>query len=749
MKKLLLASLLASVISISPCFAAKFVAKSDVDLNAKAVPAIQSLVVLDEAGRNDIKDKAVKTVQALVVIDAADKALKKEPFKFESGDCTLTIGGKTKIENYFDRNISLLNRNIPDEHNYFKNTIDLLFDFAYGKKTFDHDAVKVFTKIRHKGVWGRGAVFADSDGMAPAPVKLSDSVFGAHSHTSGKPLLWINEAWLQFSINAIANASPERLHTVKMGWFPFDLGRGIALGSVYGLNREGFGLNTYVEDKGAPGILWHGELKKDVLSYDLYYAKFESRSKSLGDTLNNIKAPLLGRKFSPWRGSGKDNDLFAGRVKWKPFYNSKIGTLELEPYAFYNAASDQKIAIVADSSMRLGTFGMAAEHKYKSFEFGAEGAFNLGTQTVRGIDNNKIEIVRDKNATLQNFINPTPTPYPPNNANPNIGYIEEQFSHIQYAAAPYNNVPVTPQSNSAARQVVMSDSTPLLASLNLDGSGGLVPDAFRSKPGRILNEYVNKLRGFMVVVDVTQKIEDYKLDLSAAYGFASGDKNPHASRTCKTFKGFLGLHESYSGKRVSSLMFLDEMRGVLSIPGVLDANQETVDNNDLSFTNLHHFGFSTKWTPVVCNKKFTFHPNMLAYWRALPTKAFATTPVYTMDRDTNKPTTIQKVSPSGKPIFKYATTNNDASRFIGTEFNLKMKMELLKDLEIFGNFGMFLPGEMFSDIKGAPFKNSFGDTQFFDELSEEIEVEVTTLKQRYRLGTDIGYLANIGLSYAF
>ncbi len=661
MKKLALAGLLAATFSLSTCFA--------------AAPSSKH-----------------------VAVNVSKKDDGKKPFKLEAGDCTLTISGKTKIEHYFDRNIALLNKTLPDECNYFKNTFDLSFDMAYGKKTFGHDAVKAFTKLRHKGIWGRGAVFADSDGMSPAPIKLSDSVFGGHSHTSGKPLLWINEAWLQFSINAIANVSADRLHTIKLGWFPFDMGRGIALGSVYGLNRQGFGLNTYPEDKGAPGILLHGDVKKDVLSYDLYYAKFECRSKSLGDTLNSVKEPLLGRKTTPWRGVGKDTDLFAGRLKWKPLSTEDYGTLELEPYAFYMSASDQMVKIVADSHFDLGTIGMAAEHSYNGFEFGVEGAFNMGNQLVHAIDQNKIEMKRQSD-----------------------GRMAEQFSYILLSG---NNALVTDASKAIAKQMVTNNSTPL-------GDG-----TYTSKAGRILPEYVNKLRGYMVVADVTKKFEDYKVDLSAAYGFASGDENPNSGdnkRYNKTHMGFLGLHESYSGKRVSSFMFLDEMRGVLSIPGAVSANANSVDNTELEFTNLHHLGFGSKWTPTVAGKPFTFNPNMLFYWRAIAPKKWDNA--------------------------NQVTTDQNASRFIGSEFNLKTKMVLLKDLELFGNFGVFIPGRMFKDMQGIPFANSTNDkvfnTNFFDQLSEDAEVEtdglnaLNDLKQQYRLGTNVAYTANIGLSYAF
>lgn len=699
MKKLVLASLLASAISLSPSFAAK----------------------------SDNQELGIETG--------------KKAMKIESGDCSLTIAGKTKVEHFFDRNLALLNREIPDEANYFKNTVDLSFDFAYGKKTFDHDAVKAFTKIRHKGIWGRPACFADSDGMSPAPVKLSDSLFGSHSHTSGKPLIWINEAWLQFSFNAIANVSPERLHTIKFGWFPFELGRGISLGSVYGLNREAVGLYSYPEDKGAPGILLHGDIKKDTLSYDLYYAKFECRTKSIGDTFNKTKEQLIGRKLSPWRGVGEDNDLFAARMKWKALHKSEYGTLEFEPYAFYQSASDQKVKVIADSSVTLGTIGMSVEHAYNGLEWGVEGAFNLGHQLVHAIDQNKIEIKRDKS-----------------------GSMVEQFSHILDTRGTIKNALVTSdagnENNSvqAAKQIITNDNSVLVV-YDANGIPMLKVDntpIFMSKKGRVLPGYVNKLRGFFVVTDVTKKLPQYNLDLSAAYGFASGDENPHTTRTCKTHMGFIGVHESYTGKRVSSVMFLDEMRGTLSIPGAIGFNVDTVDNNELSFTNLHHFGFGAKWNPIVAHKKFSFSPNVLFYWRDLAPKKFGKVLTRQKDPITNLPLFLdqngqQTTTDTGNPfeVYELKTSNEDASSFIGSEFNLKTKIELLKDLELFGNFGMFVPGKMFTDIKGIPFKNAFGDDEFFDQLSEETGEETDTIRQDFRLGTDIAYHVNIGFSYSF
>ena len=61
----------------------------------------------------------------------------------------------------------------------------------------------------------------------------------------------------------------------------------------------------------------------------------------------------------------------------------------------------------------------------------------------------------------------------------------------------------------------------------------------------------------MAVVDSSYLFEDVDLKVAAAYGYASGDDNPHTVERDKNYKGFVGLHELYAGKRVPSVFVLD------------------------------------------------------------------------------------------------------------------------------------------------------------------------------------------------
>ena len=95
--------------------------------------------------------------------------------------------------------------NIPDENEYFKETIDLNFDFAYGEEKFGYDAVEAYLGIRHKGIWGKALSFADRDSgeSSPARIKLDETLFGGHSHYTSRAVYGLREAWIKFVLNPV------------------------------------------------------------------------------------------------------------------------------------------------------------------------------------------------------------------------------------------------------------------------------------------------------------------------------------------------------------------------------------------------------------------------------------------------------------------------------------------------------------------------------------------------------------------
>lgn len=607
----------------------------------------------------------------------------KPKMKIQQGDASLTFAGKTKIEHFFQDNAYLLNKCIPDENEYFKHSVNLIFDFVYGEKQYGHKAVQFYTDLRHKSVWGKASSYADRESgpSGPSSVRLANTVFGAHSHTSGKALIWITEGWLQFSFNALFESDSENRHYLKLGWFPFSLGRGIALGSSYGLNKELLGLYSYPEEKGSPGINLHGTIIKDRLKYDLYYAKFEERNKNFADTINHEKRHWIGRELRPWRGINKDDSLVAARLKIYPLPECVPGVLELEPYWFYNDASDQFLEIAPDIKTRLHSVGFAAEYAYNDcFECGSDIAFNIGKEKVISIDRNRVEI---------------------ENRN---GQLIEVYSHIVSEASPTMKALVTPEMKLLAEDASLKTN-------NLSFGNG-----FKNSSRRVRPYYENELRGWMAVIDATAHIKPCNASLSLAYGYASGDRNHHIEETNKTYKGFVGLHEFYTGKRVKSVYLLDQR--LLKRPISLEPNNARADE-DTSFTDLHHFGIAGQWKPKVGSRQLTFNPNVMLFWKDHKSPKF--------DRTTNK-----------------ASTCEFASSFMGTEVNLIATAEFFKDLTFYATFAAFFPGDYFRDISGVELSKDF-----IRIIQQQNPRNATIDPAQFRLRDDTAFHMNIGLSYKF
>lgn len=634
------------------------------------------------------------------VVAAAADLNEKAPISINKGDCILTFGGATKIENYFQRNMELLNRNLPDEAEYFKNTFDFTVDFAYGEKRFGHKAVEAYLDLMHKGVWGKNGSFADSEPSSPTSLQLADTSFGNHTHTNGRPFIWIRDGWLRFSLNAIADSHAQGVHYLKVGWFPFILGRGISLGYAFGLNRSLLGLYSYSEDKSPAGINLSGEIIKDGLSYDLYLSRLEERNKNLRDTTNIMRDFYTPAPAIPWRGLGKNNDVVAARLKVKPFKSERVGNLEFEPYIMYNSAPDQKIEMLADSDTKLGIYGLAVEHCYNNFEWGGEVAANFGSIEAFAIDTNKYKIVKDASGSLV-----------------------EQYTKI-VVRDPATGLPSkTPVQASNAVKAAIKNGLNYTAYLdNADVFATVAPGFdITNAPGRFRPAYKNTLAGWMGVLDAAYNFKEQNLKTALGVGYASGDVDLDANQKSGTYKGFVGLNEIYSGKRVVSIM-LDERRLQRPVITSDSANsaETIVTTPEFSFTDLCFGGASATWTPVALGKKWQFNPNGLLFWSAFQDQKA----ILNADGSST-------VDPNVK-----------VSSFLGSELNLLTKVELLKDFNMVVNLAVFLPGQFFKDFSGV----KVGENDYLDAVEGmDGSPDIT----QYRMGTDPAFHVNVGFNYKF
>ena len=609
----------------------------------------------------------------------------KEAMTFQIGDANLTLGANLKTQHLFYNNAAFLNKKVPDQSEFFKQTVDAFANYVYGENKYGHKAIESHIALRNKIKWGTAGVYAES---TKTDLKVADIDIGDHKHKSSKTLIWLRTAWLQASLNAIFGIESEKKHFIKIGWYPFALGRGISFGSNYGASKRFLGVYSYAEDKFAPGILFNGEILKDKLSYDIYYSKIEDKSTSVGDSFNLNKINHIYRRNTPWSGPAKDNDLIAGRLKWTAL-DGDNGKLEIEPYALYNEASDQKIEFEADSKSALGTFGLMTEYKKNKFEIGGEVAVNVGHEKLYAIDRNQVKLKRhDGDPNLVNL--------------DNQGLLRETYTQV---TAVNSDAPMT-QTNE--EKIIQSRYD---SDYNLNG--------LANKDTRFRKQYKNHYCGWFGLIDAAYLFENPKIKVAAAYGYISGDNNPHEVEENKNYKDFIGLNEWYAGKRVRSIFLLGER--VIILPLSLTENTKgiTIDN---TFSNMHHVGMGFTWWPSIAkSKKFKITPNSLFFWRS---------------------NNSLKYNSSEEKLSDGIMKNTKASRYIGTEFNISIEVEPIKDLLFYAVAAAFVPGGFYKDIKALPIY-----PDIYGKLDAVTKANVNMAD--YRLNTDTAFFLDLGIKFSF
>ena len=630
------------------------------------------------------------------------KKPKKGCLIFRDGDSEFKFGVKLRLPEFFyGKNLRLLNDNNPtDRVLYFRHTLDFLLEYRYGKPATEYDIIYTKMNVRNKGVWGDPESIAST---LASPVNELGTSFGRHSHGIPRHILWIRELWIQFSLNDLFNLPFCTHHTLTLGAFPFELGRGIALGAAYQVDASDLGFITEAAvDQYAFGGKLSGDLIKDTLTYDLYGAILDNKAADF----NQVNAKIRGQQFhhrnDAARGFGVINYIVAGRLKWIPDLRFDNAKTRIEPYILYNHNPEQQIEFLGDAKSDLVTLGVASESEVGSFEWGFDTAFNFGKQTVFGWDRNTITLEnRAGSAVIVNSRVKQMAGEAPTQSSPKALSVPANQKIIE----------LSPQDQSQNGQIIGTNSL-----------GTLINDAERFN-----DAYDNKYRGYMFVFDMAYTVCKPDLKLNAAFGFASGDANPNKDEEFSgdsdvdgEYEGFIGLQEVYSGTRVKSAFLLS---GAGRIPRPLAFPSEETVSNPFStsvsrFTNIVYVGGGVNWNPSWSCRKWKFNPNVLAYWTDF------TTPFFNASVQENSKTQF-------------------ARNYLGLEINLFAEAELLTDLRLFSVSSFFFPGGHYKDIKGRPLNR---DQLNFLKNQDQTGI----LNNRVPLlGNDASFFFNVGLEYRF
>ena len=598
-------------------------------------------------------------------------------------DITRDIGGSVKIEHLYQENPRFLNKQIPDQYSFQKATVELKHGFKAGQKQFNHTAVEGLVVLKQKGVMGTAG---RTDISETQSVKIGDSFVEIGKANSSKPVAWVKEAWLKTTLNSIFGFPSNDIHFVKAGMFGFSVGRGIALGSEYGSPKDFLATYDRSNDFSAPGILLAGDVLNKGISYAAYIGILENKSASIRDTFNTLKSNHIGQEATPWSGTGKNNTVYALSATFRPLDAEGSLALELSPYIIYNRALDQKFAVLADSESHLKTVGLHVNlQEKKNWGIDCEAAMNFGTERLYNIDRNTVKVVQSGEV------------------------LKSVYSHVQELV----NASYVPAKTYSELQTALKTNRHLTNGEVFNVTVNNVNTTFRSATNRICPEYTNTFGGFMGVVDYFYRIDSINLIFSNAFGYVSGDANPHAVEANKTYRGFVAMNEFYTGKYVKSVFMLETR----SAKRPLSFERGDTSLEDTSFTDLIFGGYGLTWnSEKYSSKKLTVNTNGLAFF-----KEFAS---YKVDQTT------------------YAPTTELARKFMGTELNLVASMELVPNMTLGAKFGMFVPAAYYQDIKGVALASDF-----FNKLDEADTQNLDSTN--YRLSNDNAFVATFSIDYKF
>jgi|GEM_PF-616165 len=555
----------------------------------------------------------------------------------------------------------------------FRSTTDFLLSFIYGdvKKPL----VQFYNCLRFRYVFGGPGVVTTET----PTLQIEGATLPLNALSIPKHLLWTNEAWLHIALN---KTDDSRDLFLRSGLFPYDIGRGIALGSAYATSGFLGATPEFSIDQYAPGVWLHAEIFPKKFDLNTYFALLINQSDSFGDNNALIRTQDISQATTgPTRGTNTQVWVFSLSSKWYPV-NEDNKRASIEPFLIQYHAPDQTLEFYADSNLYLRTFGVGVEHFTGDFEWGLEVAFNGGYQEIRAWDRNQNVIGLDPNGNLQ--IQYTEV----NLENPGLGISIPAYPAIAVPLSTGGTFNVATAVANSLQNFLANGAqlNPTASFLVIDGVNyDLLNSEIRFRP-----EQRVFFDGFYCTADVGYQILKDRLKIYAGMGYASGElDNLEESITSFTeqgllerrFHGFFPIQSVYSGGNRLNLFVLlnqgvprfDQQNPVPTVPiknyiTPIQGTQNTLQIN--AFTNLMYMGGAIEWNPDW----------LAAYKSGLKANVI----YYRMPVTPNIP---------GSTLL--------ASHSLGLEFNVRQTATIFNRVSLMNAFGVLFPGQLYTDMKGT------------------------------------------------
>jgi hypothetical protein len=633
-------------------------------------------------------------------------------------DIALYFGGKLKDDLFIYNSVYTLRSDYHDQNDFIRHKLNLDIALTQGTKKYKAPASQACIRLTNYVFWNDEAQYAPFTIEEIAIPELDNMVIARDVKVKPLlPLIFVEQAWFKLNFDVFNKSFEDRPTFLKVGYFPYIVGRGVVLGhhddlAVEYLGWAGEGGFTRFPFM-PPGILFRASASK-ALSLDLYYNLWRETSSSLADNLKPDRQSRL--SGPPERGSGKNRSTWVQKLNFSRNYDG-FGDLLIEQYALFVNAPEQKIELAADSSSKLFTIGVMADWHHKGWSANLEVAGQTGRQRMHAIDRNIERLGRD-----------------------NLGNIRSEFSHIlnkrfkDSTAAVHPSTPIKRIQNANAMPIPRSDDDAFepqyqmaylaLTRNNRDldqqdqniveddgvtqavilsagpGTGAINSNLFGNH--RFRKSYKLTYQGFMALFDLCYEFEEHPFKVAGALGYISGDNYPYNEEVSRNFDGFVPMRSRYRGLGVKNYLIFDR----LVIPRPLNIAYQTMyafnDVKDLS--NLQYIGIGVTWYPYKKEReKLAFTTDLMCLWEAATLKKWDKYGKHPDPAIEAQLVRFRNTLSNGIPTkFSGWESTEQAHRMIGTELDIRIAYQVLNHCDWNTKMVLFFPGKLYKDLDGQP-----------------------------------------------
>jgi len=606
-----------------------------------------------------------------------------EPYKptvsLANQDINASIGALIMEEYFYAKNLQTFRKNYNDELSFFRNRLSIILKADQGKKKNDKAIAELYTKITSFNYWQRECTYTPLGEETLRSAELDSAKLGTHKHNYVVPVVFLEDAFLKINFDPFISALKNFPTYTQFGLFDYQLGRGIALGNYndgslnyLGWDSIGSGIKGRSIIQSPAGIVVGCKPLKN-LTCEFYFSRWNELAGVITDANANTRnTRIFGKR--PWRGTGKDRESFAFKIEYD-LKKKRFGDLLFQPYFNYTRSPEQTIEVEADASSKIYTPGIMIDYKNKNwlanFEFDAQ----FGHQDVHAIDRNDVVLAKDSTT----------------------GDVYESYTHI------YDGADITTANKArvtSALKAVVNTADNRTASMNGHQLVG-APGSYNAgnvtgfpTANRIRNGYKIDYRSIASLLDVGYEFDKIPFRVSGAAAYIGGDSFPYNNESNKTYKGFVTLRDYvYWGYLVKSFasLFMRYMTRPLNI----DYAKMYAPAQIRDTSNMQYFGVSTNWYPFKNRKKMDVMANLLWFWEVGNIKKW--------DKHSSLATTNSYIAKANSTYgFNGWLSDKNASKFLGTEFNVLATFRPISSLDLYAYGYLFAPGGLYKDIDGQP-----------------------------------------------